>query len=74
VVNNGSGQVNKLNELFPTFYATKVSDAAGKTRAQVVAELAEAQRTGDIAVSYGSGQVSKLNEQFPTFYPTTRVN
>jgi hypothetical protein len=51
-----------------------VSDAAGKTRAQVVAELAEAQRTGDIAVSYGSGQVSKLNEQFPTFYPTTRVN
>ena len=48
----------------------QAADNIGKTREQVRAELAEAQRTGDIVVSYGSGQVAKLNELTPSFYPT----
>src|SRR5690606_8555905 len=38
----------------------------GLTRAQVKAELAEAQRTGDI-MDYTTGQ--KLNQLFPSAYP-----
>jgi hypothetical protein len=43
---------------------------SSKTREEVLAELAEAQRTGDIAVNAGhenSGQ--KLNELYPESYP-----
>lgn len=39
-----------------------------KTRAQVLAELAEAKRTGDIVWTYG-GTTKKLNEFFPNDYP-----
>ena len=48
----------------------------GKTREQVRAELAEAQRTGDIVAGkdmgtdeYASGAGRKLNELFPAAYP-----
>ena len=41
-----------------------------KTRAEVLAELAEAQRTGDISVNVGNrGPGVKLNELYPTQYP-----
>lgn len=75
-----SGNGRKLNELFPAAYPAKPV-AAGKTREQVRAELAEAQRTGDIAASkdqgvdeYVSAAGSKLNELFPNLYPATRTN
>ena len=56
----------KLNEVFPANYAAK-AQAAGKTRAQVQAELAEAIRTGDIQ---GNGDRSEpLNVLFPHRYP-----
>ena len=38
------------------------------TRAQVLAELAEAKRTGDLVWTYG-GTMKKLNEFFPNNYP-----
>lgn len=41
--------------------------ATPKTRAQVLAELAEAQRTGDIVAHGDSGK--KLNELYPSQYP-----
>ena len=75
-----SGAGRKLNELNPAAYPAKPV-VAGKTRAQVRAELAEAQRTGDIVASkdfgtdeYTSGAGRKLNELFPNLYPTTRTN
>lgn len=75
-----SGSGRKLNELNPAAYPAKPV-VAGKTRAQVRAELAEAQRTGDIVASkdsgideYTSGAGRKLNELFPNLYPTTRTN
>lgn len=43
----------------------------GKTRAQVRAELAEAQRTGDIVANGDSGK--KLNELYPSQYPVKAV-
>ena len=46
--------------------ALAANQAVGKTRAQVQAELLEAQRTGDI-VDAGTGQ--KLNELYPNRYP-----
>jgi predicted RNase H-like HicB family nuclease len=75
----GSGGLKKLNELNPAAYPAKVSEA-GKTRAQVLAELAEAQRTGDIVASkdagdeFGASNGRKLNEIYPNLYPQTRVN
>ena len=41
--------------------------AQSPTRAQVLAELDDAQRTGDIIGSDGSGK--KLNELYPSLYP-----
>jgi len=41
---------------------------ASMTRAQVLAELAEAKRTGEIVWTYG-GTTKKLNEFFPNDYP-----
>ncbi len=38
------------------------------TRAQVLAELAEAQRTGDVYANFGD-RTKKLNELFPGNYP-----
>lgn len=43
----------------------------GKTRAQVRAELLEAQRTGDILADGDSGK--KLNELYPSRYPVKAV-
>lgn len=47
--------------------AQTADPAAPKTRAQVNAELLEAQRTGDIIM--GGEQGWKLNELFPGRYP-----
>ncbi|MBK7000122.1 MAG: DUF4148 domain-containing protein [Rhodoferax sp.] len=44
----------------------------GKTRAQVVAELEEAQRTGDIVLP-GTPGGRKLNELYPERYPAKAV-
>jgi hypothetical protein len=75
-----SGVGRKLNELNPAAYPAKPA-VAGKTREQVRAELAEAQRTGDIVASkdlgadeYASGAGRKLNELFPNNYPVIRNN
>ncbi|MDR7308190.1 DUF4148 domain-containing protein [Rhodoferax saidenbachensis] len=75
-----SGAGRKLNELNPAAYPAKPA-VAGKTREQVRAELAEAQRTGDIFASkdvgvdeFASGAGRKLNEVFPNLYPVTRTN
>src|SRR3990167_6220518 len=75
-----SGAGRKLNELNPAAYPAKPA-VAGKTREQVRAQLAEAQRTGDIVASkdtctdeYASGAGRKLNELFPNLYPATRTN
>jgi uncharacterized protein (DUF169 family) len=40
-----------------------------KTRAQVVAELEEAQRTGDIVAPGRNSNGQKLNELYPNSYP-----
>lgn len=45
--------------------------APGKTRDQVRAELAEAQRTGDIQAFGNSGK--NLNELYPSQYPAKAV-
>ena len=41
----------------------------GKTRAQVVAELEEAQRTGDIVALGSNSNGQKLNQLYPNSYP-----
>jgi hypothetical protein len=41
----------------------------GKTRAQVVSELEEAQRTGDIVVLSRDSNGLKLNQLYPNSYP-----
>ncbi len=71
----GSGAYKKLNELNPAAYPAKAA-IAGKTRAQVRAELADAQRTGDIVAGkdaasdeFSSGAFKKLNELNPAAYP-----
>ncbi len=75
----GASGGSKLNELFPAAYPAKVQ-AAGKTREQVRAELAQAQRTGDIVANkdfgdeFGTANGRKLNEIYPNLYPVTRVN
>jgi hypothetical protein len=48
-------------------HALAADDAAGKTREQVRAELAEAVRTGDMPAISMTGQ--KLNELYPNQYP-----
>lgn len=74
----GPANGRKLNELFPAAYPAKAA-TTGKTRAQVQAELAEAQRTGDIAASkdmgdeFGPAHGRKLNELFPAAYPAKPV-
>ncbi|WP_180125894.1 DUF4148 domain-containing protein [Rhodoferax sp. BLA1] len=50
---------------------TSAATTAGKTRAQVRAELLEAQRTGDIVANGDSGK--KLNELYPSQYPVKAV-
>ena len=40
-----------------------------KTRAQVIAELEEAQRTGDIVALGSNSNGQKLNELYPNSYP-----
>jgi hypothetical protein len=74
-----SGKGQTLSAAFPESYAQ--ASAGGKTRAQVRAELAEAQRTGDIVASrdvgnseFVSGAGRKLNELFPNNYPLIRNN
>jgi uncharacterized protein YcbK (DUF882 family) len=73
-----SASGRKLNELFPAAYPAKAA-VAGKTRAQVRAELAEAQRNGDIAANkdqgteFESASGRKLNELFPASYPAKPV-
>ena len=42
---------------------------SGKTRAQVVAELEEAQRTGDIVALGSNSNGQKLNQLYPNSYP-----
>lgn len=75
----GANNGRKLNEIYPASYPVK-SVTTGKTRAQVRAELADAQRTGDLAVPRGLGDGlsmsdgRKLNEIYPNLYPVTRVN
>jgi Domain of unknown function (DUF4148) len=66
-MSNKGGQ--KLNERFPDRYPAKQVQST-LTREQVKAELAEAQRTGDMVVGE-SGR--KLNEISPDRYPITRA-
>ena len=64
----------KMNEIFPARYAA-VAAAPAKTRADVIADMAEAKRTGNImastqmAVDFGNTTAAKLNEIFPSRYP-----
>ena len=64
----------KMNEIFPARYAA-VAPVSTKTRADVIAELAEARRTGDImastetTINFGNTTAAKLNEVFPSRYP-----
>ena len=64
----------KMNEVFPARYAA-VAPVSTKTRADVIAEMAEAKRTGNImassqvAIDFGSTTAAKLNEIFPDRYP-----
>jgi len=55
-----------LNEVYPNRYPEKAA-VAGKTRAEVLEELAEAQRTGDLPSLFLSDK--KLNEVYPNRYP-----
>jgi hypothetical protein len=75
-----SGAGRKLNELFPAAYPAKPA-VVSQTREEVRAELAEAQRTGDILArkdmgtdEYASGAGRKLNELYPNLYPATSLN
>ncbi|WP_138514426.1 DUF4148 domain-containing protein [Rhodoferax bucti] len=75
----GAANGRKMNEIYPAAYPAKPV-VAGKTREQVRAELAEAQRTGDIVASkdagdeFNSANGRKLNQLYPNLYPVTRVN
>lgn len=69
-----SGAFKKVNELNPAAYPAQAA-TTGKTRAQVLAELADAQRTGDILAGkdtgfdeYNSGGFKKLNVLNPSLY------
>ncbi len=64
----------KMNEIFPSRYPAQAA-VAGKTRAQVRTELAEAQRTGDmqadntLSIVYAGIPGQKLKDLYPTQYP-----
>ena len=64
----------KMNEVFPARYAA-VAPVSTKTRADVIVEMAEAKRTGNImassqvAIDFGNTTAAKLNEIFPSRYP-----
>ena len=57
------------------FAADTTTADGGKTRADVIAEMAEARRTGDImastetTINFGNTTAAKLNEVFPSRYP-----
>lgn len=67
----------KMNEVFPAKYAivATVVPASTKTRAEVMADLAEAKRTGNVAaptltsMDYAGYGNAKMNEIFPSRYP-----
>ena len=67
----------KMNEVFPAQYSAvaAVAPVSTKTRADVIAEMAEAKRTGNVmassqvAIDFGSTTAAKLNEIFPSRYP-----
>ena len=64
----------KLNEIFPARYAAVVA-VSNKTRADVVADMKEAKRTGNVAaptltsMDYAGYGNAKMNEIFPSRYP-----
>ena len=64
----------KMNEIFPSRYPAQ-AEVAGKTRAEVRTELAEAQRTGDmqadttLSLLYTGIPGQKLKDLYPTKYP-----
>ena len=64
----------KMNEVFPARYAA-VAPVSTKTRADVVAEMAESKRTGNVmastqvAIDYAGTTSAKMNEVFPARYP-----
>ncbi|MFZ3127103.1 MAG: DUF4148 domain-containing protein [Rhodoferax sp.] len=71
------GVGRKLNEVAPATYTPAKADPQGKTRAQVKAELAEAQRNGDIVVGNSGDELGtgrKLNQVFPARYSAKAVN
>ncbi|OYU44661.1 MAG: hypothetical protein CFE44_11755 [Burkholderiales bacterium PBB4] len=63
-----------MNEIFPARYAA-VAPVSTKTRAEVVADMAEAKRTGNVmastqvAIDYAGTTSAKMNEVFPSRYP-----
>ena len=67
----------KMNEIFPARYAASAAaaPASTKSRAAVIAEMAEAKRTGNVmaptqtSLDYASYGTAKLNEIFPSRYP-----
>lgn len=74
-----SGKGSKLSAAFPESYP-QAQFASNKTREQVRAELAQAQRNGDIIANtdagsseYRSGKGSKLSEAFPESYPAAQA-
>ncbi len=71
------GVGRKLNEVAPASYTAAKADPQGKTRAQVKAELAQAQRNGDIVVGNSGDELGvgrKLNQVFPGRYAAKAVN
>ena len=64
----------KMNEVFPARYAA-VAPVSTKTRADVIADMAEAKRTGDIpadnleSLVYAGVPGQKLKDVYPTQYP-----
>ena len=60
-----AGNVEPNNTPFQGVYGQQ---EPGKTRAQVLAELAEARRTGDLIANSETG--AKYNEIYPGRYPT----
>ena len=64
----------KMNEIFPARFAA-VRAVPTKTRADVIADMAEAKRTGNVmaptltSLDYAGYGTAKLNEIFPSRYP-----
>ena len=69
----------KMNEVFPARYAA-VAPVSSKTRAEVVADMAEAKRTGNVmastqvAIDYAGTTSAKMNEVFPSRYPAVATS